>query len=95
MLHPHTSNLTEQSLYPWIPFKKAWRLGAALPQRQLVAMQLLDAKACARRKGFVDMGWALLAATDSGQVIVLCPVEDELRPAACRHRMWMKLRSDK
>ena len=81
MLHPHSSNLTEQSLYRF-PGKKTWRLGAALPQRQLVAMQLLDARACAQRRGFQDVGWALLAATDSGQVILLCPVEDELRPVA-------------
>ncbi|CAK9059329.1 unnamed protein product [Durusdinium trenchii] len=94
MLHQETHNLTEQSIYPWIPGKKTWRLGPALPSRNLVALQLLegsDAVVCSQRKGFVDMGWAVLAATDSGQVIVLCPtLEDELHPVemliSLRHR---------
>jgi len=94
MLHQDTRNLTEQSIYHWIPGKKSWRLGHALPNRRLVALQVMegnDAVVCSQRRGFVDMGWAVLGATDSGQVIVLCPtLEDELRPVqmliSLRHR---------
>lgn len=84
MLHQDTRNLTEQSIYPWIPGKKSWRLGNSLPHHRLMALQVMegnDAVVCSDRPGFVDMGWAVLGGTDSGQVIVLCPtLEDELRP---------------
>jgi len=84
MLHQDTRNLTEQSIYPWIPGKKSWRLGNSLPHHRLMALQVMegkDAVVCSDRSGFVDMGWAVLGGTDSGQVIVLCPtLEDELRP---------------
>lgn len=95
MLHQDTRNLTEQSIYPWIPGKKSWRLGHSLPHHRLMALQVMEgngAVVCSHRSGFVDMGWAVLGGTDSGQVIVLCPtLEDELRPVqmliSLRHRI--------
>ncbi|CAE7239651.1 unnamed protein product [Symbiodinium natans] len=77
--------ILEKSLYPWIPAKRTWRLGPTLPHKRLLAIAVVEgrhAATCTRRhSGFVNMGWAVIAATDSGQVVTLCPTQyDELHP---------------
>eukprot|EP00439_Symbiodinium_sp_Y106_P007347 s1842_g1.t1 len=75
----------EKSLYPWIPGQRTWRLGPTLPHKRLLSIAVVEgrhARICGRRhSGFTNMGWAVIAATDSGQVIVLCPTQHgELHP---------------
>lgn len=75
----------EKSLYPWIPGQRTWRLGPTLPHKRLLAIAVVEGRhagVCGRRhSGFTNMGWAVIAATDSGQVIVLCPTQQgELHP---------------
>ncbi|CAJ1435527.1 unnamed protein product [Effrenium voratum] len=93
LLDRTSSRIVEQSIYPWIPGKKIWRLGPSLPHKRLEALAVSEGRntICAKRKGFVNMGWAIIAATDSGQVVLFCPnLQDELHAVemvvSLRHR---------
>lgn len=66
-------------------YVKTWALSNSLPHKRLEAIQAVEgpeAAQCARDgSGFVNVGWLLYAATDSGQVVTLCPTfRGELHP---------------
>ena len=66
-------------------YVKTWTLSNSLPHKKLEAIQAVegdDAKECAKESsGFVNAGWLVYAATDSGQVVTLCPTfRNELHP---------------
>ncbi|CAE7915635.1 unnamed protein product, partial [Symbiodinium sp. KB8] len=58
-----------------------WLLSESLPQRLEVIQPVEDkgAGVCATKDtGLVNVGWALYASTDSGQVVILCPAAGRL-----------------
>ncbi|CAK9080551.1 Copia protein [Durusdinium trenchii] len=66
-------------------YVKTWTLSNSLPHKKLEAIQAVEgeeAEDCAKdSSGFVNAGWLLYAATDSGQVVTLCPTfRNELHP---------------
>eukprot|EP00435_Cladocopium_sp_Y103_P008125 s4470_g2.t1 len=78
---------------------KTWTLSNSLPHKKLEAIQAVEgeeSKDCAKESsGFVNAGWLVYAATDSGQVVTLCPTyRNELHPLlmviSLRHRKAAK-----
>ncbi|CAJ1341719.1 unnamed protein product [Effrenium voratum] len=66
-------------------YVKTWALSRTLPHKRLEAIQAVEgaeaAECSSGGAGFVDHGWLLFAATDSGQVVTLCPTfRGELHP---------------
>lgn len=80
-------------------YVKTWTLSNSLPHKKLEAIQAVEgeeSKECAKESsGFVNAGWLVYAATDSGQVVTLCPTyRNELHPLlmviSLRHRKAAK-----
>jgi len=70
-------SIVEHSLTPGSSYRESkWVLSDSLPQR-LEVIQPVEGKGagiCATKgSGLVNVGWALYASTDSGQVVILCP----------------------
>eukprot|EP00913_Durusdinium_trenchii_P023920 g22465.t1 len=66
-------------------YVKTWTLSNSLPHKKLEAIQAVEGEeaedSAEDSSGFVNAGWLLYAATDSGQVVTLCPTfRNELHP---------------
>jgi len=84
LLNQGGTQVTEYSLNGHT-YVKTWRLSPTLPHKRLEIIQPVEgpeAEQCARDgSGFMNAGWIVYAATDSGQVVTLCPTHrHELHP---------------
>lgn len=84
LLNQGGTQVTEYSLNGHT-YVKTWRLSPTLPHKRLEIIQPVEgpeAEQCAREgSGFMNAGWIVYAATDSGQVVTLCPTHrHELHP---------------